>query len=295
MPLLEITYSLHCDFHPLSETNVEIAKFPLTSNPLKEIVFTQPTVADGLAFAALVESEDEVNTTHYLNKLQGENPDDSALWTVQDRRTALWWIFVNSRSDAVMTFSYECQFCKGIHHADIDMTSLADTVELLTVPAFVKTSVPVNGVPTNWTLKPLDGRGAEMLERLRELLPDPEDTKNHEQKLAELRIAEIALCTSLDDDPDDFKEAANRRFDIINTMAIETEFTPLVARIQLMQRDLRHGLDMVIDKGRAHFVLPPQQCKKAQEGVDAKTVLHVPFCNHEFIPSLKPKRVDHPD
>lgn len=274
---------------------MEIAKFPLPSTPEKQIVFTQPTVADGLAFASLIESEDEQNTTRYLNKLQGDNPDNSALWTVQDRRTALWWIFVNSRTDAVMTFAYECKHCSGLHHADVDMTQLAETVELLTVPPFIETNVPVNGVPTKWILKPLDGRGAELLEQMKCTLPDPEDKGNYDQKLAELRIAEIALCTALEDDPEDFKEAANRRYDIINTMAIEGEFTPLTARIQLMQRDLRHGLNMIIDKGQARFVLPPQRCKKAKEGVEANTVLHVPFCNHEFIPSIKPKRVDDPD
>lgn len=274
---------------------MEIAKFPLPSNPDKQIVFSQPTVADGLAFASLIETEDEQNTTRYLNKLQGENPDDSARWTVQDRRTALWWIFVNSRTDAVMTFSYECQHCSGLHHADVDMTVLADTVELLTVPPYVETNVPVNGVPTRWILKPLDGRGAELLEEMKATLPDPSDKARYDVKLAEMRIAEIALCTALEDDSEDFKEAANRRYDIINKMAIESEFTPLAARIQLMQRDLRHGLDMVIDKGQARFILPPQRCKNAKEGVEANTILHVPFCNHEFIPSIKPKRMDNAD
>ncbi len=80
--------------------------------------------------------------------------------------------------------------------------------------------------------------------------------------VARMRIAELALCTALEDDPEDFTQAANRRFDIIESMALETEFTPLVARIQLMQKDLRHGLKMSIERGKSRLILPPQHCKK---------------------------------
>lgn len=99
--------------------------------------------------------------------------------------------------------------------------------------------------------------------------------------------AELALCTALEDDPEDFTQAANRRFDIIESMALETEFTPLVARIQLMQKDLRHGLKMSIERGSSRLILPPQHCKNAKEGADVTTTLYVPFLNREFIPSIR--------
>ncbi|STL59003.1 putative morphogenetic protein [Escherichia coli] len=175
-----------------------------------------------------------------------------------------------------MTYSYECSHCGNTHHADINLSDLAQTVEILTVPPYVKTNVPVNGVPTDWILKPLTGKGVELLERMRASLPDMKSPE-YSAGVARMRIAELALCTALEDDPEDFTQAANRRFDIIESMALETEFTPLVARIQLMQKDLRHGLKMSIERGSSRLILPPQHCKNAKEGADVTTTLYVPF------------------
>lgn len=267
---------------------MNIPKFPLPSKPQTEIQFHAPTVEDALKYTDLNPAEDETTTTEYLNSMQDGEVSDSANWTVQDRRTALWWIFINSRPDPVMTYSYECRHCGEAHHADIDLNDLAETTELLTIEPYIKTEVPVKGQATNWTLKPLTGKGAELLERMRASLPDPKNEKYH-AAVARMRIAELALCTALDDDPEDFTKAANRRFDIIESMALETEFTPLVARIQLMQRDLRHGLLMAIERGTTRLILPAQKCKNAKEGTDVSTTLYVPFLNREFIPSIRPE------
>ncbi|MHA6679409.1 hypothetical protein ACX43S_23210 [Enterobacter cloacae] len=267
---------------------MNIPNFPLPSKPQIEVRFHAPTVKDAIKYSDFNPSEDEVTTTEYLNSMQEPPISDSAEWTVQDRRTALWWIFVNSRPDPVMTYSYECRHCNSSHNADIDLNQLAETVELLTVEPYVKTQVPVNGKPTQWTLKPLTGRGAHMLERMRASLPDMKDPE-YSAGMSRFRIAELALCTALGDDPEDFTEAANRRFEMIEAMALETEFTPLVARIQLMQRDLRHGLLMSIEHGTSRLILPPQKCKNAKEGADVTTTLYVPFLNREFIPSIRPE------
>ncbi|STJ26267.1 putative morphogenetic protein [Escherichia coli] len=205
---------------------IEHSKIPIAFRPETEIQFHAPTVKDALKYSDLNPAEDEATTTEYLNSMQDGEINDSANWTVQDRRTALWWIFVNSRPDAVMTYSYECSHCGNTHHADINLSDLAQTVEILTVPPYVKTNVPVNGVPTDWILKPLTGKGAELLERMRASLPDMKSPE-YSAGVARMRIAELALCTALEDDPEDFTQAANRRFDIIESMALETEFTPL--------------------------------------------------------------------
>lgn len=265
---------------------MNIPKFPLPSKPEIEIQFHAPTVKDALKYSELNPAEDEATTTEYLNSMQSGEICNSDTWTVQDRRTALWWIFINSRPDPVMTYTYECRKCGEVHHADIDLGDLAETTELLTVPPYIKTDVPVNGEPKTWRLTPLTGKGAELLERMKASLPD-KDSPQYPAQIARMRIAELALCTSLDDDPEDFTEAANRRFDIIESMALETEFTPLVARIQLMQRDLRHGLRMTIEQGSCRLLLPPQKCKNNKEGADTTTVLHVPFHNREFIASIR--------
>lgn len=267
---------------------MNIPPFPLPSLPDSEVKFHSPTVSDAMKYSDFSEAEDETTTTEYLNSMQDGEVKDSALWTMQDRRTALWWIFVNSRPDPVMTYSYECRHCGEIHHADVNLAELAATVELLEVLPYIKTRVPVNGVMTDWTLKPVDGRGAVLLERMRAALPE-KTSPEFIQAINKMRLAELALHTSLDDDPADFNTAANRRFDIIEGMDLETEFQPLVARIQLMQRELRHGLLMSIERGTSRLILPPQPCKtaKAKGGTVPETVLYVPFLNREFIASIR--------
>ncbi|STL60642.1 putative morphogenetic protein [Escherichia coli] len=67
---------------------MNIPKFPLPSRPETEIQFHAPTVKDALKYSDLNPAEDEATTTEYLNSMQDGEINDSAYWTVQDRRTA---------------------------------------------------------------------------------------------------------------------------------------------------------------------------------------------------------------
>ncbi|EMX0767124.1 hypothetical protein AAHD26_003418 [Citrobacter freundii] len=264
---------------------MKIPDFPLPSQPRTEIHFRMPTVDDAMLYSDSLPDQEEATTTKYLNAMQAGEVNDSALWTAQDRRTALWWIYINSRTDTVTTYPYSCQHCGETHFYDFDLRELSENAELLTEVPERRVTVPVQGVPTEWTLKPLDGRGICMLEKLRFMLPEETDPeyKNAERRM---RLAEIALNTALDDDPDDYEAAANRRYDLIATMATDTEFVPLVAKIHLMQRELRHGLDVSIERGVVSLVLPPHSCEA--EGKEGKaTRLLVPFRNSSFIPNFK--------
>lgn len=261
---------------------MEIPSFPLPSRPNIEITFRQPVMKETLKYCNPDVNGDEKRVSEYLNELQVGLLNDSRLWTAQDRRTALWWIMINSRVDNMEAFNYSCQHCGEMHVHDVDLSDLAETVELLAIEPYVTVNVPVNGVPTNWRLQPLDGRGQELLERMRALQPEPESPE-YQAAMMRLRIAEFALCTALDDDPQDYEEAANRRFDIMESMAIESEFAPLVAHIQLMQKSLRHGLLMEFHQGEARVMLPPHNCGK--EGMQLNTTqLFIPFQNGFFIP-----------
>ncbi|MDJ0023663.1 MAG: hypothetical protein E7G42_01335 [Serratia marcescens] len=263
---------------------MNIPPLPLASRPGTEIQFRQPVMKDALKYSTPDEISDERRVTEYLNHLQEGPLSDSRDWTAQERRTALWWIMINSRADNLEAFHYTCEHCREVHTYDFDLSDLAETVELLTIEPYERVSVPVNGVATNWTLKPLTGRGQEMLERLRVSLPDA-DAPEYEAALVRMRIAEFALCTALDDDPEDFEAAANRRFDIMENMVPDLEFAPLVAHIQLMQRNLRHGLRMQITQGQVRLLLPPTPCEK--EGMQMNTTqLFIPFRSGLFIPKF---------
>lgn len=261
---------------------MEIPAFPLPSVPTTEIIFRQPVIKETLKYSSSDAEGDEMRVSAYLNELQVGEVNDSRLWTAQDRRTALWWIMINSRLDNMEAFTYGCPHCGEPHTFDVDLADLADTVELLQIEPFVNVNVPVKGVPTEWILKPLDGRGQELLARMRSMLPDADDS-SYDAALMRLRLAEFALCTSLADDPADFEEAANRRFDVLESMATDTEFTPLVANIQLMQKNLRHGLLMEFTQGQARILLPPAPCEKEDKQQNT-TQLFIPFHSGLFIP-----------
>lgn len=262
-----------------------IPTFPLPSQPNVEIKFRLPAVEDSMKFSNAAPELEEATTTDYLNTLQDGVVNDADLWTAQDRRTALWWIYINSRTDTVTTFSYECKHCGEMHYYDCDLRDLRNTAELLTEEPFRRVTIPVRGEPKEWTLKPLDGRGIRMLEKMRFMLPEPNE-QDYQQAVKHMRMAELSLHTALADDPDNYEEAANRRFDIIGTMFTDMEFVPLVANIQLMQRELRHGLDVVIERGAVSLKLPPHHCE-AEGKEDRATQLLVPFRPGAFIPDFR--------
>ena len=263
--------------------------FPLPSQPMTEVVFRAPTVRDSMEYIDIQPFETEKITTKYLNALQVGELNDSGLWTQQDRRTALWWIFVNSRDNAFLTYQYECGHCNESHFADVDMSLLADGYSVLEVPPAIQCEIPVEGNPVTWNLVPLDGRSAEMLEYMRHQLPEP-GTDGYASALTELRIAEIALMTRTQGDPEDYKVAADHRMDMIKRMDLNNEFSPLVARIQLMTRDLKHGLDMDVEKTGVVLNLPQQSCKKTKKGEPQLfTALRAPFRNPEFISRIRPE------
>ncbi|KYP93966.1 hypothetical protein WB60_02140 [bacteria symbiont BFo2 of Frankliniella occidentalis] len=271
---------------------MQFKPFPLPSRPLTEITFRAPTVRDSMEYIDIPDYETEKTTTKYLNALQVGELNDSALWTQQDRRTALWWIFVNSRDNAYLTYQYGCGHCNDFHFADVDMSELVENLTVLNVPPVIECVIPVEGERITWKLVPLDGRSAEMLEYMNFQLPQPGE-QGYEAALTELRLAELALMTRTDSDPVDYKEAADHRLALINRMELGHEFPALVARIQMMVRDLKHGLDMEVEKKGVRLNLPKQACKATEKGEPPRyTALRAPFRNSEFISRIRSEWMD---
>ncbi|MDE9437125.1 hypothetical protein KKI95_14600 [Xenorhabdus bovienii] len=104
-----------------------------------------------------------------------------------------------------------------------------------------------------------------------------------------LRIMELAHQAHLSEQPENFMAAAQIRYELIQQMAIDTEFSPLVARIELMNRRLAHGLAMNIEKGISNLLLPKHICPNSgKEGTASLyTRLYTPFRNHNFFPDFR--------
>ncbi|WP_097427899.1 morphogenetic protein [Escherichia coli] len=265
--------------------------FPLPSRPTELIQFRQPNIADAMRFNSITPEEQEQQTTAYLKALLAEPAKhDPLTWTAQDRITALWWIFTGSRETPVETFTYTCKHCGKEHYYDCDMNALAEDIQVLEVEPFIDDiEVSVEGVPYQWRIVPLDGWAMEMLEMRRAALP-PEDDAEFKEAIVDLRFWEFAYqCELYNDVSGTSEEQAERRYETIKRMAIDTEFMKLAAHIRLAHEKLEHGLPCYIDKGEMRLRLPPHKCpnqdtKESTEG--AYTRLWVPFRATDFIPQV---------
>lgn len=200
--------------------------FPLPSRPTELIQFRQPNIADAMRFNSITPEEQEQQTTAYLKALLAEPAKyDPLTWTAQDRITALWWIFTGSRETPVETFTYTCKHCGKEHYYDCDMNALAEDIQVLEVEPFIDDiEVSVEGVPYQWRIVPLDGWAMEMLEMRRAALP-PEDDAEFKEAIVDLRFWEFAYqCELYNDVSGTREEQAERRYETIKRMAIDTEF-----------------------------------------------------------------------
>jgi hypothetical protein len=294
---------------------MQIPIFALPSRPDSTVIFRMPKVRDAKSWANASPELEEANITRYLGEmLESPTTENPLLWTAQDRWTALWWIFVNSRLEPIVTVAYpcdhcktepcqkcveagkgdECEHCKDTHYYDCDMGVLIESVGMLTVEPFLAIDVPVEGEMMQWLIKPLDGRAAEHLERVRLSLPD-EDHPDYKEALVELDLLEIAHQAHLIDQPDDFMQAVEHRYNLIQEMDIDTEFSVLVANVEIARRSLAHGLEMRMERGETTILLPDHHCptikKKKGEALAPTTRLYTPFRPRDFLPIIKSRRV----
>ncbi|PLR29546.1 morphogenetic protein [Chimaeribacter californicus] len=267
--------------------------YPLPSDPNTMVQFRAPDVAMATYFCKSEAYTEERDTTEYLNLLQtAETKNDSVNWTAQDRRTALWWIFINSRKDPMISFGYQCSHCGEEHWSDVNMQNLADDLTVLDVkPEMDAGTITVQGEPYEWICKPLDGHAMECLERMRQNLPPAgRDRKAYERAVTALRLWELVYQVRLADDTEkDFETSAVARHALIEKMDVNTEFTQLAAKVGEMQEKLDHGLKIRMDKGESCLLMPPHPCnsdKFKEAAIRPTTELLVTFRNSQFIPNI---------
>ena len=274
-----------------------LPEFFLPSRPSVGITFRQPNIRDAMRFNKIPEQEEERQTTAYLNSLQEPaGQSDARRWTAQDRRTALWWIYTGSHDTPVETFTYKCRNCNEDHYHDCDMNDLAGEINVLErEPVIEDVTINAEDKPHQWRLMPLDGWAMEMLEMRRCSLPDEADP-SYADALIDLRLWEFVYQCELYYDVEGSRdEQADRRFDIVSSMAIDTEFMVLASKVRMMQEELEHGLPCNIDKGVTLLHLPPHFCtaplKDKEATVGYSTRLWVPFRSVYFIPQMGLERL----
>lgn len=273
---------------------MQIAPFPLPSCISKVVHFRVPTVDDALTFSDLSEDQEEMHTTQYLNQLQDVSKQngklyDSAEWTGEDRRTALWWIFISTKEYPEITISYQCDTCEEQHYIDINAHTLADTSTAVTKLPNYQFNAHVNGgIIEGIRVHPLTGKSCEELETLsNNIKAIPAGTADRKRADVSQKIIEIAHHVTFPNEPEDRKEAIEYKTSFIRKMAVDTEFRSFFANVEKGLRLQRHGLLTRYAEGQYMLVAQHPNCAKAIEaGEEQSKILLVPFQANQFIATL---------
>lgn len=275
----------------------QIEDYKLFENGKTKIHLRAPTVGDYRYFAGLDEHLEESITTQYLNRMQiAELYDDGKIrdslqWTGEDRRTCLFWIYMNTRERTVLTQSYDCKHCSERHARQIDAVDLVQY--LIDTDHSMTEKIQVAGVKKGY-IQPLRGDAMEFIEALRnERDMFEEDTPEWCLAHTDLRLYETAWSIKFqDDDPSKTRdEQAKARFDYLLTLNPEKQYKPLAAQVRKSLSEMRHGLMSEYHEGEIRLVTPPHECPNAnqnrKEGDElVETILLMPFHYNEFLPTV---------
>lgn len=288
-----------------------IPTYTLCEDGKTKVSFRAPTVADYRTFCGLSMKMEEAVATDWLDRLLIDKTQSSLNWTAQDRRTALWWIYIHTRQNTVMTQSYECSHCKQTHGRQFDVIELGDG--LSTAGRSMMEPIDMPGVKKGY-ITPLRGEAMQTVELARndrdELDPD---SSEYELAHVDMRFKEAAASLVFFDEPKgaDHDELMALRLEYLMTLDLERQFKPLLAKIALVLRDMHHGLATTYYEGNVSIITPDHVCpvKKeeakslraqlqadnipesdwpvtAKEGNTAITSLLLTFHNHQFFPDL---------
>lgn len=262
-----------------------IPDFPLPSDIKKVISFRVPTVRDCMMLADLNPEQDEAATTIFLNNQQDKDKQngvihDSLEWTGEDRRTALWWIYIATHDDTKL--SYKFVIDDEDRYIDIDLKNLGDTATTLSIAPQVPITFKAGSEEHTAVVKPLNGYALEQIEAT-VLQRDQFDVSSTQYRKLSNKIAmqEIIYSLSVDSEPEDKEKSEEYRYQLVMNMPLEENFRSLVAEIVAAKRQLQHGLLTSYLDGAYMLV-----ANVDAGGESGEQPLMFPFQNHVFIPTL---------
>ncbi|UKA12893.1 hypothetical protein [Photobacterium damselae] len=261
---------------------IVIPDFPLPSDISQKISFRVANVRDCMKISELDPERDEVATTFFLNNQQDTEKQngvvhDSLLWTGEDRRTALWWIYISTHpEDTTLPYQF------GENVVDIDLLDLSSTTTTLSINKEVPISFLAKGEETKATVSPLNGRALEEIEQTVIQRNQFEEGSAPYRTLSnKIAMQELVYSLKIEGEPEDQSEAEEYRYELLMTMPLEEEFRSLIAIVVEAKERLRHGLLTTYMDGvywLTHSI-------KSKEGKDSNPVLF-PFQGRNFLPTL---------
>jgi hypothetical protein len=256
----------------------------------KAVTFREATIEDCLNYCDVNDALDELITTEYLNSVQVGEKSDSALWTAEDRRLALWWIFVTTSKDTTIAYEYPCGHCGETHLQAVDLVDLDDEATSLKIKPYLDDRILFDDKIRLVRFHPYNGLAMMNMEQAANELDELEDgTNEHKRAAARLKVLEVAHAFDFTDtEPSDFDAELAIKLEAISSMKRTTEFPDLVAAAIAAREKLRHGLNCTHENGRVSLVSPELQCenKTGEKGEALHSRLLIPFRGAVFIPTV---------
>jgi hypothetical protein len=252
----------------------------------KVINFKVPTVQVCIDYADLPTDVEQEVATSYLDRLnEGYDSSDpltsSLYWTSQDRKAALYWIFLYITEDTVKTMSYECS-CGEVHQVDFDLQDVADQV---VVGNLARSPVLTMGSGLEYRIVPLRGWSDLHLEEMRLQL----DTEATKEELADLKVMRTLLqFHPLDVTNKSPNEIIEYLVGLKETLTIK-EYRSISSEIQSYNESNTFGLPLHVNAvGEPVIITPAFPCTNENKEVSAtiNTRLSVPFRSYEYITTL---------
>lgn len=263
---------------------LKIPAFKHPSNSNLVTTFKQPNVKEALSFLDLDPDYEEKVTTDYLNTLivETNTAKDTSKWTAGDRRTALWWIFVNIMPDTELTFSYECSHCNSMHIEDVNLIYLDEEITTLNSLPVVSQKMTLDGRAVEVSGQPINGEGSVLLEEYRLDLLEALEAENDQQAesiRAQMKILDAALSIKIE------KLNTDEKIELIHSLSIP-EMLRLFTFAERVKQELHHGLHTQLTDGKSQVVSPPLLCQSDEnkEGVSSRLLIN--FRSIDFIPTV---------
>lgn len=264
---------------------ISIPSFPLPSDIQKVIEFRVPNVQDSMAISELNPDLEEAATTAFLNNQQDKEKQngqvyDSALWTGEDRRTALWWIYIATKTDP--TLPYKFTIDGEEHYVDLDLRELGETTTTLSIKPELPISFTAGNQEYQAKVIPLNGRALEEIEITRlQRNEHPENSVPYRRLSHRMAMQELVYSMVVEDEPEEREKAEEYRYQLVMKLALETEFRPLFAKVTAAKRKLSHGLATSYKDG-VYLLIANVELKEGQ----GKEPLMFPFSAHNFLPTF---------
>lgn len=268
-----------------------LPEFELPSDPNKTVHLREATVSDAIDFSEVKRECEEEATTLFLQRLQEKDKySDPRLWTMEDRRFALFWYTLHTTKETDFPLIFDCEDCTTDPEKPIRHTVFVKYADIMDEYS------PIEGKPVRDVIHdghailvhPILGKDAELLEKSRlNIMYKEQEGQNTSKERTQLMLLEL-LCRidivglAPDVSPDERRPKVE---EYLTKMRV-SEFQEFYPKLLNAAQSLQHGLRSKIVDGEIKLESPVVYCPNDTD--KARGIrLHYPFRAFQHIPVIQ--------